>query len=284
MRKFSLINSIGERVDLFQRPYLFTNPSGLGMQQKAVHSRFETGFYKNVFSDTPLSNIAGEINIFSSPGIDAYERYRQLLDWLNKGYALTLAYCPVGVIEYLVDVDIEFITKGEKEKTGLLICPVSFTRKTPFYKYATRSLIISPDAIDNEYRYDWAYDVTYPAESVNGAIDVSSNGQVPSSIKVEAAGPLANPSIELTDTRGELVGRMQLLNTNISYGQTLVYSSLYLDSGVWVDGVDMISALDLANENFFRVPLDGTYVLAIKSDGAEVIRATVYLYDYFRSV
>jgi hypothetical protein len=83
---------------------------------------------------------------------------------------------------------------------------------------------------------------------------------------------------------GATIAKMALDDTTVASGHTLKFSTLYTNAGVWIDTTSQIPALDLANENFFRIPLGDEYTLRISSEQSVSITGTIYIYDYYRSV
>lgn len=283
MRKFYFENSIGERIDLNTSPYFFINPQGLGFANAHAVNVIENGFYKNAYTEYQRANIVGELVVMGNTK-EAYENYRTLVNWLNKGYGLYLIYSPFGTLKYYTDINIDYLQKSEYTMMRYLSCAVSMTTKSPWYIPTPTVLNIEPEATGEVTTYDCAYDCTYLSDSVSGAIQVQARGHIPSAIKITAQGALTNPTITLTSATGVVIGKMALTGSVDSEDEFL-YQSLYLDSGVWINGVDQIANVDLSNNNFFRIPIGQTCTLTIStSDSVQTITAAIFIYDYYRSV
>lgn len=280
MRKFYMVNSIGERIDLNDREgYLFTNPSGLGLTYDVSQADLEGGFYKRTKIQYPSQTIIGDLLILG----DSYQRYRDFVNWINKGKEISFVYRPFGTTEFYIDIEIESLEKTEINQYDCLICSLNMNTKTPWYSPNVTVINVTPEIETNASRFDLQFDFAFVNDNTAGSISVSANGHIPSSIKIEIPGPVYNPSIELYKG-SDLLGKMKLYDTAVSSGSTLVYSSLYTNSGVWIDDASQIDKLDLANNNFFRIPLGDNYDIKIVSDQQVPISAKVFVYDYFRSV
>ena len=279
MRKFYFQNDIGERIDLNGTPYLLTSPSGLGLSYSVSQASVDKGFYKETKLDFPASQIMGDINIIE----DMYAEYRTLVDWLNNGHKVTFVYDPKGNNdEYYCDIQIQTLSKTEITDGNILVCTFVALARTPWYKPRAKIINIVPDAVEQS-TFDLTWDIVWSNDATAGETAVTSEGHLPAAIKATIDGALYNPKIQLLDN-GNVIAEMVLGNTTINVGHVLTYSSLYTDSGVWIDGVSALSALDLANENFFRIPLGKTYTLRITSEQSVTITGSISIYDYYRSV
>ena len=208
--------------------------------------------------------------------------HEAFVDWLNKGSQLTFVYCPYGTEEFYCDIHVESLGKTEIEQGTKLTSTIVAVGQTPWYKPIAKIVNITPDAVESS-TWDLEWDVVWANNNTAGETSVSAGGHLPSAIKAVISGPLYNPEILLLKD-GNTVAKMALDDTTVLAGSVLAYSSLYTGAGVWIDGVSQIPALDLANQNFFRVPLGGEYTLRITSEQSVSITGTVSIYDYYRSV
>jgi len=275
-----MVNSIGERIDLNDKEgLLFTNPSGLGLTYDVSQADLEGGFYKRTKVEYPSQTIVGDLIILG----DSYSKYREFVNWINKGRDLSFIYKPYGNVEYQVDVEIESLEKTELNQYGALLCALNMNTKTPWYAPNATIINVTPEVAGNSSRFDLQFDFTFLDDNTAGGTTVVSKGHIPSSLKVTIPGPIYNPSIELYKGT-ELLGKMKLYDTSVASGSELIFSSLYTNSGVWIDNVSQIDKLDLSNNNFFRIPIGDACEIKIVSDQLVAINATVSVYDYYRSV
>lgn len=278
-RTFTLKNSIGETLEMNGSERLFTSPSGLGYTQTNNLASIGSGFYINAKRDFPKRNLVGTV-VFA--GQDPYGQYVDFVNYLNKGYALTIIYNPNGT-DYYAEIDVDYVQKGEYNNIGILEVPVSFVMKTPWYRVSPQTVNIEPGSGGNLSIFDLKFDFEFISENTDGSSQVSVQGHLPASIEVIVPGPLTNPTISLYSESGDVLGNM-VLTATVPSGSTLRYSSKYLDPGVWIDDVEQIEQLNINNENFFRVPVDENCELRITSEGVASINATVNIYNYYRSV
>lgn len=279
VRKFAIQNSIGERLSLNEHTHLLTTPQGLGYTQANTNASLGLGFYKNIHKEYPARNIVGSIIFSEKP----YEEYAKFIDWVNKGYDLMLVYNPNGT-EYYAEFDVEYIQKGEINNVGVLDVPVSFYAKTPWYKILPQVINVDPTSGGSSSRFDLTFDFRFSNDDTAGNTVINSLGHLPAALDISVTGVMTDPKITLTDSAGLLIGKMELADVTIQNGSVLRYSSKYLDTGVWIDGVDQLPNLDLSNENFFRVPMSKACTLSITSTGATNLSATINVYQYYRSV
>ena len=280
MREFYLLNEIGERYDLNTENCLFTNPAGLGTEMTSALADMDDGFYLTSKETFTSGQIVGDVNFC---GHNPYADYRAFVDWCYKGYKLIFGYKPYGAEEYYCDVDLTSLAKSDIGSGAILSSTIMFTKKTPWYKPTARLINIEPSSAASPSSFDLVFDFEFVNDEQSGEISVNSNGHLPSALKVVADGALVNPTIELTKN-GSTISKMELDDLTVSSGSVLTWSSVYTDCRIDVDGVSKISKLNLANENFFRIPMGDGYKLKITSEQAVSLNAVVYVYDYYRSV
>ena len=86
MRQFYLENAIGERRDLQTKRECFLRaPSGLGWADANTYASAQ-GFFPRTFSEPSQPAPMGDF-VFGG-----YDDYRDFVDWVHKGYDLTLVY------------------------------------------------------------------------------------------------------------------------------------------------------------------------------------------------
>jgi hypothetical protein len=277
MRKFYLENSIGERKDLQTKQEIhLRDPAGLGWADNNVYADAR-GFFPRTDSRPVQPAVTGDFVI------KGYDTYKELVDWIHKGYDLTLVYNPDGT-EYRIDVDIQSLHKGEINSWGRLECPFVMMAKTPWYRPSTRELSIAPPSSEVGYkRYNYAYPYQYSAASLLNSVEMTASGHMQAAIYLTCPGPLTNPSVTLT-LGNVVIGKMDLAGVSILSGETLIFSTRFGSIGVWKDSTDLLSYLDLNNNNFFQIPVNETVTLTIESDSDIATIATIKLYEYFRGV
>lgn len=278
MREFYLENAIGERRSLQTKRECFLRaPSGLGWADTNTYASAQ-GFFPRTFSEPAQPAPMGDF-VFGG-----YDDYRDFVDWVHKGYDLTLVYSPDGT-EYRIDIDLLSVQKGEINLWGRLECPFVMAAKTPWYKPTTRELVIAPPASETGYRrYTYKYTTQYAASSLSNQVEISASGHLPAALYMVCPGPLSNPKLTLLGPTGAVIGLLDLTGIGIEAGEMLIYSTKFGQTGVWRDGTDLLPELDLNNNNFFDVPINQTCTLRLESDTDIETTATIQLFEYYRSV
>lgn len=140
------------------------------------------------------------------------------------------------------------------------------------------------------------YDIVYTGDLIYGEDATASlsgtlhpDGHVPAAISVTFYGGAASPVISLTgQLTGKLYGACRISDT-IASGETLLFSTDYLDSYVRKlsasgAATDLLSKIDLDGEPFFRLPLTEPCTLTIAAQAAISGAADVEVFYYYRSV
>lgn len=290
MRRFYFRNASGERWALQGEKGVFlTDPTGLGVTLAQTYADLQNGFFVGVSSANEPQSAPHATLLFVRP---AYAAYRQLINWLAAAGDLELVYCPYGTEEFHRRVDVQAISKGELDEHAFLTCELSLLARSPWFKAAATRLDLSSQTVDRSMRYNVIYtaDLIYGEDataSLSGTLHP--DGHVPAAISVTFYGGAASPVISLTgQLTGKLYGACRIADT-IAAGETLLFSSDYLDSHVrklTAQGVevDLLSKIDLGGEPFFRLPLTEPCTLTIAAQAAISGAADVQVFYYYRSV
>lgn len=280
MRKFALRNSIGEIYPMDgTNGILFLNPQGLGFSSAPTFADNKYGFFADVDnSSEPMNQVVGDIAFIGDP----YGKYQAFVNWLNKGYPLELMYQPKNT-QFYRSVEVSDLSKGELELSGILRCTMSFNCLTPWYKPNPIDVNLVPDE-EGIKRYSYSYPYSYAASAATSAVEIVSDGHIDGAIRLSAVGPLVSPVITLTNLgTGEVVGKMAL-DITVDSGQVLEFSTVPSDSYITVDGEDVIGAVDIMENVFFRLPRNTACSLSMANSGSASLVAQIKVYDYYRSV
>ena len=290
MRKFYFANAAGERWPLQgEKGVFFTDPTGLGVTLAQTYADLQNGFFVGVSSANEPQSAPHATLLFTRP---AYSAYRQLINWLAAAGDLELIYCPYGAEEFHRRVDVQAISKGELDEHQFLQSELSLLARSPWFKAQSTRLDLASQVVDESMRYDFIY----TAELIYGEDATASlsatlhpDGHIPAAISVTFFGGAASPSISLTgQITGKLYGACRISDT-LTSGETLLFSTDYLDSHVRkisAQGVetDLLAKIDLDGEPFFRMPLTEPCTLSIAAQAAINGSADVQVFYYFRSV
>ena len=291
-RKFYLSSPSGERYGLNgEHSAWMTDPSGLGLELSPGFANIRNGFFSTVLTDdVPQAAVYGTI-VFT--GTSPYASYQDFLSWaLTAGDGLLLVYEPQPGAEYYRRVMLTSLTKGEIEAPGWLRCEATFQTLTPWYRPTQLRFDLSSESDDNAMIYPWRYTsgLYYPIDSASGMrAPVSAAGHVASAITVEYKGSADKPTLRLVGiSSGAVYGTLSLAIA-LAEGETLQYSSRYLDTyirRVSSDGTveDLMPTVDLAYDPWLRSPVGEPSTFIMTADTALPGDATVKVYDYYWSV
>lgn len=290
MRKFYFLNAAGERWPLQgEKGVYLTDPTGLGVTLAQTYADLQNGFFIGVSSANEPQSALHAALVFVRP---AYPTYRQLINWLAAAENLELIYCPYGTEEFHRRVDVQAVTKSELNKNAFLSCELSLLARSPWFKAAATRLDLESQTVDESMRYDIEYtdDLIYGEDatsSLSGTLHP--DGHVPAAISVTFYGGAVDPVISLTgQLTGKLYGACRISDT-IAAGETLLFSTDYLDSHIYklsAEGVkaDLLAKIDLSGDPFFRLPLSEPCTLSIAAQAAISGAADVEVFYYYRSV
>ena len=282
MRKFFLVNSIGEEIDLNIRAHFFHSPNGLGVTNKYEFEDFGNGFYWDTYERQEQLNPSGEIAFLES---DPYGDYQALSDWIYKGYDVSFVYAPKGTEKYYTDIKIDYFDK-EEIKEGHLNIPIAFLGKTPWYKSTPLVFNFSADDETEYMIYDYPIEAMYALSNASNSIDIIASGHYPASFKTTIYGEFSNPIITVKTSSGIELGRLELSNMTIGANEYLEYSTIKNKCAVKKVGTAETSLNDYINvqyETFFTIPVGVPCTVRFESVGTPSDN-TLYVYQYYRTV
>ncbi len=243
MRKFVLINDSGEHKSLLEDVFLYA-PSGLGFQNENEYSE-KNGFFIKTVDKTAQVPIQGTL-IFRNA--EKYAQYRDFFDWVLNTKKLTLGYAPDATY-YLIDVDVLSVEKSEITPDNLLEVPITFAPTTPWYSTLPYEVTIQGKITGNIKRYNYRYNYVYSSQTKPAEVSFLLDSQMPGDMEIDLIGPISAPVISAY-SGGELIGRVDLSESSVTAGETLLFSSRGNDSRVvkiTPSGVvDIVNELQLA--------------------------------------
>lgn len=291
MRRFYLEGADGQSYDLNgSRGVYATAPTGLGFTAGYSYANLSAGFFAETSANKlPQNSVALTLN-FVRPR--QYSRYKEFFDWLQRAARpLCLIYDTGEDQPYRRQINVSYVTKTEIGLDGLLKCPLSVTALTPWYRAAGTALSVPSTEGSSILRYSYRYNAAlrYGLDTrAAAAAEITAAGHDPASFLVRVPGPVDNPVISLRGSvSGRIYGRCSV-ETSIPVDSTLLLSTRYRDSFCVAEDeygtrTDLLNAVDLSADPFFRAPVDENSVLEIIADGA-VTGATAEINYYYRSV
>lgn len=249
MRKFYLVNELNTRYDLqnINTNGFLASPSGLGYSVNITYTRIGNAFLEE-------SREPEQGTIDGSVYFKGYAEYQDFINFIESSEKLRLIYKPLE-IEYFRDVDFTSITKTEIDpSTGCLICPIQVKCKGLYYTEDNKQFIM--EHIEGESRYDLPFPFTFNDYSSIG-VTYTNTGHIESDLLAEVHGYIENPILDLYVNK--IRKYRVVFNITVQSGQKLLYSAKDGNNYVMLEDVDgsqtnVIDCLDLANNNFFKMP------------------------------
>ena len=275
MRKFKLINAVGEEFDLMRKDAFFHAPDGLGFSFSNTYEKTGSEFIM-VEEIESQKGPSGEM-VFAS-----YEQYAEFTLFISKR-PLKFLYMPLNRWAYL-DVTVTNFQKSEMSQNGFLICPIDFTASGRWYVPFTYE---KKEHIGQGKKYSYDYDYTY-AEMADGIFDIDNKGTSESRTTLTIFGPIENPAWSLAVNNATVLSGK--VTASIIAGHKLVVCSKESEMRIMEYDVETGAVIqnlcqmqDWAKENFITVP-SGTSTLRVTGEGAERVRAALEVYETYDTV
>lgn len=287
MRKFYLKNETGAEVPLNgEEKIFFSDPSGLGVSYSSSYADIGSGFFKNTEKKYQQGTIPGTLTFMRT----AYEKYLEFINWIEAAQELYLIYRP-QTTEYWRRVELSYLTKTELTAGTWMQVPAEFICLTPWYIPSPLNLAFESEP-DNVMTYDYTYDdnLIYGSGSAGEySAAITAKGHVPAALLVEYTGVAVDPVISLTGiVSGKVYGECRI-SGELEATDKLVLSTEYRDSyikKISADGTetDLLDAIDITAEPFFRVPLEEPCELSFTADSILSGTAAAQAFFYYGSV
>ena len=283
VREFKLVNEKGQEYSLMDiyNHCLLTDPSGLGYSYSTEYEQLGNTFVTNL-RKFEQGQISGTANFLS------YDNYKNLVDFIEASENLRFSYkIPFqnGQKEYFKDVQIQSITKTQKQTNGIISETVTFDCLSLWYEENTFIHTIQPNT--NEIRWDFRWDSKF-ADYDTRSIQYINNGHVESPILVEIDGHVLNPKIELY-VEGELYQEVPFSVEIASYEKILYgtkENDFYLNRQK-IDGtlesLFNLDVIDFENDNVVRLPKNKSCELRLTADN-EILNAKVTIFAYYKAI
>ena len=226
--------------------------------------------------------ISGTANFMS------YDNYKNLVDFIEASESLRFSYkIPFqnGQKEYFKDVQIQSITKTQKQTNGIISETITFDCLSLWYEENIFVHAVEPKV--DEIRWDFKWDskfIDYNTRSVQ----YINNGHVESPILLEMDGHIENPKIELY-VEGELYQELPF-TVEIEEYEKLLYGTqegkFYLNrqkTDGTLENLFNLDVLNPANDNVIRLPKNKSCELKLIADN-EILNAKVTILAYYKSI
>ncbi len=283
VREFYLINEKGQNYSLIDlKNYCFlTSPSGLGYSYSSEYEKIGSSFIES-FRGIQKGTITGTLNFIN------YDNYKSLVDFIEMSENLKLAYkipFKEKTKEYFKDVNIQSISKTQKQLNGIISEAVTFDCLSLWYEENTFIHKIEPQ--NNEIRWDFRWDSKFSDYNTR-SLQYINKGHIEAPIVVEMDGYLKNPKIELY-VEGQLYQTVTF-NTTIAQYEKLLYGTKETEFYIKkqnTDGTLMglfdLDIINFENDNVIRLPKNKSCELKLTADN-EVLNAQVTIFTYYKAV
>lgn len=283
VREFRLVNEKGQQYSLMdiENYCLLTDPSGLGYNYYTEYEQLGNTFIENL-RRLEQGQVTGVANFLK------YDNYKNLIDFIEKSEKLRIAYkIPFenGNKEFLRDVNIQSITKTQKQTNGVLSETIMFDCVSLWYEENT--IVYDMQHQAGEMRWDFKWDPIFRDYNAR-KLDFINNGHVEAPIIVEIKGPIKNPSLELT-VEGKLYQTLHF-NIELEEFEKLLYSSkeneFYLqkeNTDGTKESVFNLDVLDFNENPIIRFPKNKSCTLQIKSE-TDITNATVTVLVFYKAI
>lgn len=269
MRKFALINSKGERIDLQSRDkILLYDQTGLGYAQDAEYIRLRNDFFA-VRKNIEQHRISCTL-VFS--GEDFYKKYYDFIKFCQHA-PLVMEY--VAADKFFINVELAEIRKTQGVSNMHMLCEAEFAATSLFYRVI--SGYAKPIETLNLPVYPYVYDDVYPEESIQ-SVSLVSDSTLESPVKITIHGSAVNPEWrhyvngQLVEV-GRYVGTINAGNTLVIDAVDMPYSIKEYDSAGRLVA-DRYGACDFSTNRFFHLQ-NGQNRVSVSHDGVNGVALKV---------
>ncbi len=278
MRKFYFENEYAQRYDLQSNDAILTDPSSLGVGFDNGYIALGDTFVRDYFK-LQQKTLSAVIN-FKRP--NQYEKYQNFVDFVLSAKKLYLIYVPDTQIEYKREIDITNIDKGEIDRDKVLRAPITFTAKTLYYTSNVNKFEIDDTA-------GFVFPITWPVMFLDYAersVIIDNDGHAEASLTCTFFGYCVEPAITVYQNDEPI--KTCAFNVTIEDGEKVEYSTI--DGNLYAYKVDalgnktnLINAMDINNDNFFKLPL-GVSTVKLTSSNELIPKAYLTVYKYYKAV
>ena len=283
VREFRLINEKGQEYSLMDlKNYCFlSEPTGLGYSYTTEYEQLGYTFITNL-RKFEQGTISGTAN-FSS-----YDNYKKLVDFIEASENLRFVYkipYQSGTKEYFKDVQIQSISKTQKQTNGIIAETVTFDCLSLWYEENT--FIHDMRQQEGSIAWDFKWDSKF-TDFTTRSLQYINNGHVDAPILVEIDGPVLNPKIQLY-VEGELYQELPF-TVDIKEYEKLLYGTkegeFYLNkqnTDGSLENLFNLDVLDPKDDEIIRIPKNKSCELKLVAD-EDILNAKVTIFAYYKAV
>lgn len=284
VREFRLINEKGQEYSLMdiENHILLTEPSGLGYSYSTDYQQLGNTFISNL-RRMEQGQISGTANFLE------YDNFRDFIDFVEGSESLRFAYkIPYkneGNKEYFKDIEIQSISKTQKQTNGIFSETVTFDCLSLWYEENTSTYIIEPS--EKEIRWNFKWNRRFSNYTIR-RLEYINRGHTQAPIYAEIEGSVINPNIEIY-LDGILFQKIPLFIT-IQENEKLIYDSREAHFEIsrekangMIENLFNLDYIDFSNDNVVRIPKNKNCIIAITAEN-EIKKAQITIYPQFKVV
>lgn len=283
VREFKLVNEKGQEYSLMDiyNHCLLTDPSGLGYSYSTEYEQLGNTFVTNL-RKFEQGQISGTANFLS------YDNYKNLVDFIEASESLRFSYkIPFqnGQKEYFKDVQIQSITKTQKQTNGIISETITFDCLSLWYEENTTTYTV--EQLENEIRWDFEWDSRF-SDYASRTLQYINQGHIEAPVYIEIDGNVVNPVIELY-VDGELYQSVEVKTTIAQY-EKLIYDTRENQFTLAKQNTDgtlqslfSLDYINFENDNVIRIPKNKSCEIRLTADN-EVLNAQLTIYPRYKAV
>lgn len=283
VREFKLVNEKGQEYSLMDiyNHCLLTDPSGLGYSYSTEYEQLGNTFVTNL-RKFEQGQISGTANFLS------YDNYKNLVDFIEASESLRFSYkIPFqnGQREYFKDVQIQSISKTQKQTNGIISETVTFDCLSLWYEENTTTYTV--EQLENEIRWDFEWDSRF-SDYASRTLQYINQGHIEAPVYIEIDGNVVNPVIELY-VDGELYQTVEVKTTIAQY-EKLIYDTRENQFTIAKQNTDgtlqslfSLDYINFENDNVIRIPKNKSCEIRLTADN-EVLNAQLTIYPRYKAV
>lgn len=218
----------------------------------------------------------------------SYDNYKNLVDFIEASESLRFSYkVPFqnGQKEYFKDVQIQSITKTQKQTDGILKETITFDCLSLWYEENTTTYTV--EQLENEIRWDFEWDSRF-SDYASRTLQYINQGHIEAPVYIEIDGNVVNPVIELY-VDGELYQTVEVKTTIAQY-EKLIYDTRENQFTIAKQNTDgtlqslfSLDYIDFENDNVIRIPKNKSCEIRLTADN-EVLNAQLTIYPRYKAV
>lgn len=284
VREFKLINEKGQEYSLMdiQNYTLLTEPDGLGYSYSTEYQQLGNTFVNNL-RIIEQGQIGGVLNFINYENYTNFINYIESSEQLKFGYKIP--YEDGSYREYYKDINIQGITKTQKQTNGIISETVTFDCLSLWYEENKIIYTIEPQS--NEIRWDFEWDSKF-ADYNTRNLQYINKGHVEAPIVLEIDGYIKNPKIELY-VEGQLYQTIPF-NVTIEQYEKLLYDSRENNFFIGkqnTDGTQIdlfnLDVIEFANDNVLRIPKNKSCEIKLVADN-DIQNAQLTILPQYKAV